>query len=140
MDSFVGKPRSSSLGPQSFITHISPSSTTIPLSRRANKMSDTDSDSSALSSPPPSDEEIVDEPVLQKPTAKKSKKRKVHEAVDSDSPAETAPRKKREPSPPHEFVLADNPDVAVSEWRVKHVGFDVTAASSYSHMASEQNR
>ncbi len=26
------------------------------------------------------------------------------------------PRPKREPSPPHEFVLADNPDIAVCRW------------------------
>jgi hypothetical protein len=29
-------------------------------------------------------------------------------------PKESPPRPKREPSPPHEEVLADNPDIAVS--------------------------
>lgn len=28
-------------------------------------------------------------------------------------PKDTTPPRKREPSPPHEYVLADNPDIAV---------------------------
>jgi hypothetical protein len=28
----------------------------------------------------------------------------------------TPPRLKKEPSPPHEYVLADNPDIAVRTW------------------------
>ena len=35
--------------------------------------------------------------------------------ASSKPKAESPPRPKREPSPPHEYVLADNPDVAVSE-------------------------
>ena len=31
------------------------------------------------------------------------------------------PKYQREASPPHEEVLADNPDIAVSHWRVGHV-------------------
>ena len=34
---------------------------------------------------------------------------------------EENPKYQREPSPPHEEVLADNPDIAVSRWRVGHV-------------------
>ncbi|KAL2852909.1 hypothetical protein BJY01DRAFT_207471 [Aspergillus pseudoustus] len=66
-------------------------------------MSLSDSDLSSLSSAPPSDEEsmpmAVDEPVgITKYFQKKEK-------------SETPPPK-RAPSPPHEYVLADNPDIA----------------------------
>lgn len=37
------------------------------------------------------------------------------------STASSAIKRKREESPPHEEVLADNPDIAVSLWRVHHV-------------------
>ena len=37
------------------------------------------------------------------------------------STASSAIKRKREESPPHEEVLADNPDIAVSLWRVGHV-------------------
>lgn len=67
-------------------------------------MSLSDSDLSSLSSAPPSDEEpnpmALDEPVgITKYFQKKQ--------------SETPPPK-RAPSPPHEYVLADNPDIAVS--------------------------
>jgi len=62
-----------------------------------------DSDLSSLSSAPPTDDEnapmAVDEPVGITKYFKKE--------------SETPPPK-REPSPPHEYVLADNPDIAVS--------------------------
>ncbi|KAL5362767.1 hypothetical protein BJX96DRAFT_177461 [Aspergillus floccosus] len=65
-------------------------------------MSLSDSDLSSLSSAPPSDEETasmaVDEPVG---ITKYFKKK------ESESPPP-----KRAPSPPHEYVLADNPDIA----------------------------
>ncbi|KAL3465800.1 hypothetical protein BJX64DRAFT_274893 [Aspergillus heterothallicus] len=66
-------------------------------------MSLSDSDLSSLSSAPPSDEEsapmALDEPVgITKYFQKKEK-------------SETPPPK-RAPSPPHEYVLADNPDIA----------------------------
>ncbi|GES66909.1 hypothetical protein ATEIFO6365_0004009900 [Aspergillus terreus] len=65
-------------------------------------MSLSDSDLSSLSSAPPSDEEpasmAVDEPVG---ITKYFKKK------ESESPPP-----KRAPSPPHEYVLADNPDIA----------------------------
>lgn len=71
-------------------------------------MAHSDSDLSSLSSAPPTDDEAdmaIDEPVG---IAKYFKKE-----------SETPPPK-REPSPPHEFVLADNPHIAVSychfEW------------------------
>jgi hypothetical protein len=34
----------------------------------------------------------------------------------------------REPSPPHEETLADNPDIAVSRWRVERVSNRVPEA------------
>jgi hypothetical protein len=71
-------------------------------------MAHSDSDLSSLSSAPPTDDEAdmaIDEPVG---IAKYFKKE-----------SETPPPK-REPSPPHEYVLADNPNIAVSyghfEW------------------------
>ncbi|KAL4890480.1 hypothetical protein BDV59DRAFT_184620 [Aspergillus ambiguus] len=67
-----------------------------------SNMSLSDSDLSSLSSAPPSDEEpasmAVDEPVG---ITKYFKKK------ESESPPP-----KRAPSPPHEYVLADNPDIA----------------------------
>ncbi|KAL5043966.1 hypothetical protein BDW71DRAFT_199371 [Aspergillus fruticulosus] len=68
-----------------------------------SKMSLSDSDLSSLSSAPPSDDEstpmALDEPVgITKYFQKKQK-------------SETPPPK-RAPSPPHEYVLADNPDIA----------------------------
>ncbi|EAW12546.1 uncharacterized protein ACLA_009690 [Aspergillus clavatus NRRL 1] len=64
-------------------------------------MSLSDSDLSSLSSAPPSDDETgamaLDEPVGITKYFKK----------ESESPPP-----KREPSPPHEYVLADNPDIA----------------------------
>ena len=70
-----------------------------------SKMSLSDSDLSSLSSAPPSDDEstpmALDEPVgITKYFQKKQQ---------SESPPP-----KRAPSPPHEYVLADNPDIAVS--------------------------
>lgn len=65
-------------------------------------MAHSDSDLSSLSSAPPTDDEAamaVDEPVG---IAKYFKKES------------TTPPPKREPSPPHEYVLADNPSIAVS--------------------------
>jgi hypothetical protein len=43
--------------------------------------------------------------------------------ADSDASSDIEDKSKptREPSPPHEVVLADNPDIAVSHWRVGHV-------------------
>ncbi|KAL6232150.1 hypothetical protein BDW75DRAFT_218408 [Aspergillus navahoensis] len=68
-----------------------------------SKMSLSDSDLSSLSSAPPSDDEstpmALDEPLgITKYFQKKQK-------------SETPPPK-RAPSPPHEYVLADNPDIA----------------------------
>lgn len=66
-----------------------------------SNMSLSDSDLSSLSSAPPSEDEVgpmaLDEPVGITKYFKK----------ESESPPP-----KREPSPPHEYVLADNPDIA----------------------------
>lgn len=78
-------------------------------------MAHSDSDLSSLSSAPPTDDETamaIDEPVG---IAKYFKKE-----------SETPPPK-REPSPPHEYVLADNPHIAVSychiEWLLSIDGY-----------------
>lgn len=69
-----------------------------------SNLSLSDSELSSLSSAPPSDEETgsmaVDEPVGITKYFKK----------ESESPPP-----KREPSPPHEYVLADNSDIAVCD-------------------------
>lgn len=66
-----------------------------------------DSELSSLSSAPPTDDEAT--MTIDHPTgiAKYFKKE-----------SETPPPK-REPSPPHEYVVADNPDIAVSFLRRK---------------------
>lgn len=69
-------------------------------------MTHSDSELSSLSSAPPTDDEAamaIDKPVG---IAKYFKKE-----------SETPPPK-REPSPPHEYVLADNPSIAVSSYEV----------------------
>ncbi|KAK7520802.1 uncharacterized protein IWZ02DRAFT_451916 [Phyllosticta citriasiana] len=70
--------------------------------------------SSVLSSPPPSDEEPQPavgplDKFLKKPNGKKRKKGAV---ADAQPPASPPTQRKRPPSPPHEEVLADNPDIA----------------------------
>ncbi|KAI9760187.1 MAG: hypothetical protein M4579_001802 [Chaenotheca gracillima] len=69
------------------------------------------SDSSPLSSPPSSEDE---EPVLQ--FSKKDGKLNFASKKSSETPATTTEvspsQKKRAPSPPHEYVLADDPDIA----------------------------
>ncbi|KZF22547.1 hypothetical protein L228DRAFT_238492 [Xylona heveae TC161] len=67
------------------------------------------SDSSALSSAPPSEDELSlpsdDERRLSSSSSNNVKR--------ASSPLESPPpQRKREPSPPHEYVLADNPDIA----------------------------
>lgn len=70
-----------------------------------------DSDSSSLSSAP--EEEIKKlAPIFLK--AKKATK------AAAPPPKASPARPKREPSPPHEEVLADNPDIAVSRGALKH--------------------
>src|SRR6195952_1913125 len=73
--------------------------------------------SSALSPPPSSDDEMA-------PFLLSRKSSPAQSPVDMSSPPATSSPskgKKREPSPPHEDVLADNPDIAVRRWRVYHV-------------------
>lgn len=71
-------------------------------------MAHSDSELSSLSSAPPTDDEApmaIDEPVG---IAKYFKKKE----------SETPPPK-REPSPPHEYVLADNPHIPVGVCHVQ---------------------
>ncbi|KAF5021420.1 hypothetical protein F66182_6545 [Fusarium sp. NRRL 66182] len=76
---------------------------------------DDSSDLSSLSSlsPAPSDIEL-DEPVeVEKPTAKSKKGiQKYFSKATEQPPKEQSPPRKRSPSPAHEYVLADNPDIA----------------------------
>jgi len=69
------------------------------------------SDSSELSSAPPSD----DESPLQLTNQDGILKFVIKSHAESPTEAEdSTPPRKRAPSPPHEYVLADNPDIAVS--------------------------
>ncbi|KAI5254591.1 hypothetical protein E4T42_02330 [Aureobasidium subglaciale] len=71
-----------------------------------------DSDSSSLSSAPPSDDEKTLAPIFTKMAkGKKAAPRKKKAPVTPPTPP-SPPRPKRSPSPPHEESLADNPDVA----------------------------
>ncbi|KAG9515834.1 hypothetical protein KCV07_g7181, partial [Aureobasidium melanogenum] len=70
-----------------------------------------DSDSSSLSSAPPTDDEKL-APIFKKMAkGKKAAPRKKKAPVTPPTPP-SPPRPKRSPSPPHEESLADNPDVA----------------------------
>ncbi len=44
------------------------------------------------------------------------------------TPASPPSKKKRPPSPPHEYVLADNPDIAVSAIDLPFTSFDMLRA------------
>lgn len=83
--------------------------------------------SSVLSSPPASDDEAqVIGPLdkfLKKPSASKKKKA-------AHPPASPPVQRKRPASPPHEEVLADNPDIAVSQRR-DMTRIDATNASPF---------
>ncbi|KAK0766718.1 hypothetical protein N5P37_000445 [Trichoderma harzianum] len=76
---------------------------------------DDSSDLSSLSSlsPIPSDAEL-DDLSDDAPTAAKSGILKFFPKLSEQPPKELSPPpRKRSPSPPHEYVLADNPDIAV---------------------------
>jgi hypothetical protein len=81
-----------------------------------------DSDSS-LSSAPPTDDEMeveVSEASAAKPAPQKRKKNgTILTFFKHRSPS--PPPKKRAPSPPHEAVPEDNPDIAVRVGRVRRV-------------------
>lgn len=63
-----------------------------------------DSELSSLSSAPPTDDETAPMAIDEEPVGITKYFKKESET----------PPPKREPSPPHEYVLADNPDIAVS--------------------------
>jgi hypothetical protein len=77
------------------------------------------SDSSSLSSPPTSDDE-VEADIIPQPTGlnKYFKPAPKSEAIKAPS---SPPLPKRPASPPHEYVLADNADIAVSASRLAAV-------------------
>ena len=72
-----------------------------------------DSDSSALSSAPPTDDE-VEKIVVANLNKAKGLDRYFKPASKGENVHASPPAPKRAPSPPHEYVLADNPDIAVS--------------------------
>lgn len=72
---------------------------------------DIDSDSSLSEAPEEEVKKLA--PIFMK--AKKATK------LAAPPPVLSPPRPKREPSPPHEEVLADNPDIAVSRLPFEHV-------------------
>jgi hypothetical protein len=82
---------------------------------------DDSSDLSSLSSlsPVPSDDEVeipADEKLSKSKGSKRSKDGilKFFPKISEQAPKEPSPPpRKRSPSPPHEYVLADNPDIAV---------------------------
>lgn len=90
-----------------------------------------DSDGSSLSSVPPSEDEstktVVKKTLTLKggkltagasaPFAAKPKKRH----VAAPPPKSPSPSPERDTSPPHEYVLADNPDIAVSDLETTRV-------------------
>ncbi|KAI5300942.1 hypothetical protein KEM55_003772 [Ascosphaera atra] len=75
-------------------------------------MSDSDTSSlSSLSSAPPTDDEAVAAEAQRSIGIERYFKRA---PANAEPKAKTPPPPKRAPSPPHEYVLADNPDIAVS--------------------------
>jgi hypothetical protein len=85
-------------------------------------------ESSELSSPPSEDESPLE--LKKKDGILKffSKVVPTTTAPKADSP----PPPEREPSPPHEYVLADNPDIAVSLWIYCRVFSDIGREKSRS--------
>ena len=80
---------------------------------------DDSSDLSSLSSLSPAPSDIELEEPAEEPIAKPKKGiQKYFSKVTEQPPKEDSPPpRKRSPSPPHEYVLADNPDIAVSALR-----------------------
>lgn len=80
------------------------------------------SDSSSLSSPPSSDDE-AEADLMPQPTGlnRYFKPAPKPEALKAPS---SPPLPKRPASPPHEYVLADNADIAVSACQRAHVGLN----------------
>lgn len=81
-----------------------------------------DSDSS-LSSPPATDDELaqVVAPVKRTKKTPQPKKKKKNGTILSFFKSPSPVRKKRPASPPHEMAPEDNPDIAVSGYRVNRV-------------------
>lgn len=67
---------------------------------------------SSLSPPPPSDSEPEEPPMEQKKGILKFFSKAPKDEMTGPLKEESPPRK-RDPSPPHEYVFADNPDIAV---------------------------
>lgn len=106
---YLGALASTVLGSISFITN--------QLDHRNLNMAPEDDDSSDLSSlsslsPAPSDEEL-DAPSPLESDAKNGILSYFSKVSDLPPKEPSPPPRKRSPSPPHEYVLADNPDIAV---------------------------
>lgn len=79
-----------------------------------------DSDSSSLSSAPPTEDEKL-APIFKKMANRKKVASKKKKAPVTPPTPPSPPRPKRSPSPPHEESLADNPDVAVCQIHPRRV-------------------
>lgn len=77
-----------------------------------------DDDSSDLSSVP---SDVEEELQLTKKDGILKFFSKVPKRTTKPVEEEEKPRVKREPSPPHEYVLADNPDIAVRIWTLSRL-------------------
>ena len=73
-----------------------------------------DSDSSSLSSAPPTDDEKL-APIFKMARGKKATPKRKKKAAGPPPTPPSPPRPKRTPSPEHEVVLADNSDIAVGQ-------------------------
>lgn len=87
--------------------------------------------SSALSSPPSSEDEADVTPMTKFTGLDRYFKPKT-KAQSSERPAASPPPPKREPSPPHDYVLADNPDIAV--------GFQILQKNLLRRQITDQSR
>lgn len=82
---------------------------------------DESSDLSSLSSlsPVPSDVDLDDMSTIEDAKDSKSGILKFFSKLSEQPPkSPSPPPRKRSPSPPHEYVLADNPDIAVSQTKL----------------------
>jgi hypothetical protein len=101
---------------------------------------DDSSDLSSLSSlsPAPSDIELDESVVESKP--KKGIQKYFSKAKDQPPKEASPPPRKRSPSPPHEYVLADNPDIAVCVMLILYIYLLVLPVKPLARVASLATR
>jgi hypothetical protein len=101
---------------------------------------DDSSDLSSLSSlsPAPSDIELDESVVESKP--KKGIQKYFSKAKEQPPKEASPPPRKRSPSPPHEYVLADNPDIAVCVMLLLYIHLLVLPVKPSARVASLATR